>query len=299
MHLARLAGLDHDADAHARALADRGDGAPRRWRAGSGIGTWRAVDAAIGQDEDRVALGDRRGGAPAELVERRLEPVAAGRRRGRASGSVIARSAPSSSALICASSSFERTGLFRCSCAAVERRLLEEVLLGADGRLERHDQLLADRVDRRVGHLGEELLEVVEQQLRPVGQARRAACRCPSSRRPPGRSAPSASSGCAGPRSCSRRPAGGRGACRARTRAARRAAAGRSARRVRCCVEPLAVRLARRHRLLDLVVADDAALLGVDQEHAARAGGGPCAGRSRARCRGRRPRTPSRRSRPW
>ena len=41
------------------------------------------------------------------------------------------------------------------------RRRLEQVRLGPDVALERHDDFLADRVDRRVGHLREELLEVV------------------------------------------------------------------------------------------------------------------------------------------
>ena len=47
---------------------------------------------------------------------------------------------------------------------------LEGVALGTDDRAERGDQLLADRVERRVGDLGEELGEVVEDQPRPVGQ---------------------------------------------------------------------------------------------------------------------------------
>ncbi len=37
---------------------------------------------------------------------------------------------------------------------------------------QRHDQLLADRIDRRVRHLREQLLEVLEQELRPLGQHR-------------------------------------------------------------------------------------------------------------------------------
>jgi len=42
--------------------------------------------------------------------------------------------------------------------------------LGADERHQRHHQLLADRVDGRVGHLREELLEVVVQGLVLVRQ---------------------------------------------------------------------------------------------------------------------------------
>ena len=45
------------------------------------------------------------------------------------------------------------------------RGFVEQVLLGTQERLGAHDNLLADRVDRRVCHLGEELLEVVGQDL--------------------------------------------------------------------------------------------------------------------------------------
>ena len=44
--------------------------------------------------------------------------------------------------------------------------LRKDVALVADIRRQAHDQLFADRIDRRVGHLREALLEVVEQQLR-------------------------------------------------------------------------------------------------------------------------------------
>ena len=47
---------------------------------------------------------------------------------------------------------------------------VEQVRPRPDKGHERHDQLLADRVDRRVGHLREVLLEVSVQQLRPVGE---------------------------------------------------------------------------------------------------------------------------------
>ena len=41
---------------------------------------------------------------------------------------------------------------------------------GTDVLAQRHDQFLADRVDGRVGHLGKLLAEIVEQQLRLVGE---------------------------------------------------------------------------------------------------------------------------------
>ena len=54
--------------------------------------------------------------------------------------------------------------------AAALRAGREQVVLGADRRRHRRHDLLADGVEWRVGHLGEELGEVVEQQPRPVGQ---------------------------------------------------------------------------------------------------------------------------------
>ncbi len=49
---------------------------------------------------------------------------------------------------------------------------VEQVRPRADDRDEAHHQFLADRVDRRVGHLREVLLEIGEEQLRPIGQRR-------------------------------------------------------------------------------------------------------------------------------
>ena len=56
--------------------------------------------------------------------------------------------------------------------AAGGRHRLEQVLLRPGDRAERGDQLFPDRVERRVGHLGEQLGEVVEHQPRPVGKHR-------------------------------------------------------------------------------------------------------------------------------
>ena len=92
-----------------------------------------------------------------------------------------------------------------------------------------HHHGLADRVDRRVGDLREELLEVGEQRRLAGRRGRRARGRCPSSRSAPRPSPPSARAGPAGPPACSRTRAGGcaaarRGATRPRARAGRRAA---------------------------------------------------------------------------
>ncbi len=54
--------------------------------------------------------------------------------------------------------------------AAGGRAGLQQVLLGPGGRFQRGDQFLPDRVQRRVGDLGKQLGEVVEQEPWPVGQ---------------------------------------------------------------------------------------------------------------------------------
>ena len=53
------------------------------------------------------------------------------------------------------------------ACSGVSSK---QVALGAEAGREAHHDLLADRVDRRVGDLGEELLEVGEQRRRLVGE---------------------------------------------------------------------------------------------------------------------------------
>ena len=55
---------------------------------------------------------------------------------------------------------------------ALVRRLVERVAVGAGGGGEAHDQRLAVRVDGRVGHLGEELVEVAEEARRLVAEDR-------------------------------------------------------------------------------------------------------------------------------
>ena len=56
---------------------------------------------------------------------------------------------------------------------ATRRLWLEQIALGTEGRFRRRDQFLADAVNGRIGHLREELLEIIVEQLRFVGQNRR------------------------------------------------------------------------------------------------------------------------------
>ena len=85
----------------------------------------------------------------------------------------------------CCSSRSNRIGVCIESWCACVGRLVEQVALGADAGADAHHDRLADRVDRRVGDLREELLEVVEQRRLAVATARPARRRCPSSRSAP------------------------------------------------------------------------------------------------------------------
>ena len=72
---------------------------------------------------------------------------------------------------------FCRSAFVRIGCCTLIRRQDSgdssiKIGLRADVRHERHHELLADRIDRRIRHLREQLLEVLEQQLRAVGQHR-------------------------------------------------------------------------------------------------------------------------------
>ena len=151
--------------------------------------------------------------------------------------------------------------------AGVRRRGVEEVALGADASSERGDELLADGVERRVGHLREELGEVVEDEPRALGEH--------------------------GERGVGAHRAERLGAGAGHRRdedlqlllgvAEGPLAAGDRGRRVddvlalgqvgeldEAGVQPLLVGLLARQRGLDLVVADDPAGGGVDEEHPAR-----------------------------
>jgi len=62
----------------------------------------------------------------------------------------------------------EQDRLLQRQLVRVLGSLAEQVQLGAEARRQAHHDFLADRVDRRVGDLGEQLLEVGEQRRRLV-----------------------------------------------------------------------------------------------------------------------------------
>ena len=150
---------------------------------------------------------------------------------------------------------------------AVLRRLIENVALGADVADERHDQLFADGVDGRIGDLGEELLEVVEERLRTVGETGQRHIGAHGADRL------LALGGHGREQDAEIFFAVSAGALAAQQRFGVEADDARGlGQRVDgdlLLLEPFAVGLARGERLLDLGVGDDALLNGVDEEHAA------------------------------
>jgi hypothetical protein len=167
MHFARLAGFHHEAHGGAQALADQvmmhGCGCQQR-RDRNPVRT----DLPIRQDDDVVAAGDRFLGPVAQPLERSLHAVRA---------------------LVARIGDVERLGV-EAVLGVTDRTDLLEIAVGQDRlphfeplllcrtlvvkhvrarpdeRDQAHHQLFADRIDRRVGDLGEVLLEIGVKQLR-------------------------------------------------------------------------------------------------------------------------------------
>ena len=186
VHLAHVAGLDDHADLGAGLLADevvvhrRGE---QQRRDGSEV----APGVAVGEHDEAGSASDRLG----HLGEDLLEPVAHRARPARDVvetandvGGVARQVAVGVDVHDLGELVVVDDGEVEDELAGVRGRRRQGVALGAEVGAERGDELLADRVERRVGHLGEELGEVVEEQPRPATTAPRSACRCPSSRAP-------------------------------------------------------------------------------------------------------------------
>ena len=228
------------------------------------------VGVAVGEHEDALAVGDggRRLGAHAVegLAQRAAaagDAVQTRHHRGRELGTVaVAVDVDELGQLVVVDDRERQLDLH-----ARLRAGLEQVGLGADGGRQRGDELLADGVERRVGDLREQLLEVVEQHARAGGEHR--------DRRV---GAHRAERLAAGPRH--RRDQQlevfvgvpeGLLALQHRLVARHHVhAVGQVVQVHEPLLEPLGVGLRAGELFLDLTVADDAALGGVDEEHAAR-----------------------------
>ena len=178
--------------------------------------------------------------------------------------------------------------------AAGRRRRLEQVGLRADGAGERGDELLADRVQRRVGDLREQLAEVVEQQPRLVAERR--------DRGVGAHRADRLGAGVGHRRE--QDPQLLLGVAEDLLAAGDRGvgvhdvlALGEVVEVDQAGVQPLVVRVLGGELGLDLLVLDDPVLLGVDEEHPARLQPALADDAWPGRGRARRPRRPARRGR--
>ena len=170
MNLPRLAGLEQQADPGAldRLQQVMMDGAAgEQGGHGNPVGPGRPV----GECDEAAAVVDRLLGLPAEPVEGTAEAFGTlGARPGgveRAAGEAgVARIRQGRELPVA------QDRVRQADPPAVFRRRLEQVALRADRALERHDDFLADRVDRRIRHLGEELLEEVVDRAVLIGEER-------------------------------------------------------------------------------------------------------------------------------
>ena len=268
MDLARRAGFHDQARRRAQALLHQmlvdGRGGEQR-----GNRQQRGRYAAIGQDDDVVALPDRVLGMRGEARERGFHAV--GAPRGRIADVELDRAERA------AGKKLDVPDLLhvvrrqdRLLHLEPHRRLghvdAEQIRARADERHQRHHELLADRIDRRVRHLREELLEIVVEHLRAVGEhgqrgivAHRAQCFLAAF----------------GHRRHQQPHVFLRVAERLlaieqrNLRRRGRRGLGHLLEAQPAIADPLAIRLRGRERALQLVVVDDAALLEVDEQHLA------------------------------
>ncbi len=269
MHLARGAGLDDEAGARAQPLAHQmlmhgGRREQRRNR------QQLRRHLAIGDDQDVVAEVDRVLGLGAQRRDRRFHAAAAPRRR--VADVELVRVERAAGEQRDVTQPLHRIGgedrLLRLE-AHRRIRLVdgEKIRPRADERDEAHHELFADRIDRRVRHLREQLLEVAVQRLRAIrkhGQSRIVAHRADrllALRRHHGEHHPQVFL-----RVAERLLAVEHG----HLRRGRRRGLGQLLERNARAVDPLSIGLRRRERALQLVVVDDPALLQVDQQHLAR-----------------------------
>ena len=266
VHLARLAGLEDQRNPRAQALADEVVVEPGH-REQRGDRREVLCHAAVAEDEDvDLLLFDHPAGHDGELLHRlgeALLPAGNAEKDRQHPGLEAGKVGAADLAELLVG----EHGPLQLDAAAGAGLGLEQVALGAKARLGGSDDLLADRVDRRVGDLGEQLLEVIVEQPRLVGEHREGGVVAHRADRlhavlghrqeedalilegvPEGDLALQE-------RVVVRRLDLGGG--------------GQVAQVDEVLVEPLAVRLGAADLTLDLLVLDDAALGGVDEEHPA------------------------------
>ena len=129
---------------------------------------------AVGQDQDIGILQHRLGRGPAHFLERIGKPLR--------SADSIPRDIHRGSSEGTVERVFNRTnlgqvlvgkdGLGDFQTLVCARIAAEKVRARTDHRQKAHHQFLADRIDRRIGHLGKILLEIIVEQPAPLAQHR-------------------------------------------------------------------------------------------------------------------------------
>ncbi|MNU94222.1 hypothetical protein D3C71_841800 [compost metagenome] len=269
---ARRAGFHDEARVGAQAGADQvlvnGGGGQQR-----GDGHALAVDQAVGHDQDVVAALHRIHGARAQRGHAGFDAL------GAPGGGV--RDVQFEAAEFLARHLFDVADLrhggevqHRLGDFQAQRRIdvvdVQQVRLGADEGHQRHHELFADGVDRRVGDLREQLAEVVVERLGAVGQHGQrgvVAHRTDDFLARGGHGFQDELEVFLGPAEGLLAVQQGHGRLRGHGDLARR---GQRFQLDLQAFDPLAVRPAVRKLQLDLGVVDDAALFQVDQEHLAR-----------------------------
>gem|GEM_PF-6846870 len=174
MRPARFPGFDHETDLRPQALANQVMMNGRRGQQGRN-GDMILVHAAVRKYQDVVAAFDNLLGASAKTRERGLHPF---RAVGGGVGDIEGMGAKGVVHVVFDSpNSFQiHIGQNRLphlqSLVLAARVEIKQIGARADQAHQTHDQFLANGVDRRIGHLGEVLFEVIEKHLRLVGKHR-------------------------------------------------------------------------------------------------------------------------------
>ena len=294
--LAHVAGLDDQADLHPVLVADEVV-VDRRDHQQARHGRELAARVAVGEHDELRAALDRR---------RRPRARIAAMRSSSARSPSSTRYRPRTTVVVAVPGAASMCMQLRelvvvdhreveHDLAGVLRRRREQVALGPEAELQGGDDLLADRVERRVRHLRELLHEVVEQQPRPLRQDRDRGVGAHRAER----------LGALLPHRAEQDPdlllrvaEGALAALHGGGRVHDVLALGQVGEADPAVLEVLGPRLRRGEARLDLLVADDAGRRRCRRGTSSRGGGGPAPGdAARARCRARRSRTRAR-SRP-
>ncbi len=166
-----LAGFEHDTDAGSSLLAYQVmmHGADGEQRAHRDPGR---TDCPVGKNDQAVALGNRTAGLRADPVQSGDEAVPAGPRLER---DVYGARTPTPVVHLLDGGKFlvGQDGMRHPQPMGVLLGGFQQIALGADVALQRHDHFLADGVDGRVGYLGKTLFEIVVDHARLVGHHRK------------------------------------------------------------------------------------------------------------------------------